>query len=466
LNFGSIVFIFGFLPIVFLLHLAIPNIRVKNVILMIASLFFYAWGEPLYVFLMIVSVFLNWLLSKFIAEKENHKKIFAAIAVILNIGMLIGFKYLGFIAEAINLIPYVSVPVPQIHLPIGISFFTFQILSYVIDVYRDKSVYQKSFFTVLLYISFFTQLIAGPIVKYHDINEQFSSRKVTVDGVSKGIRRFIIGLSKKLLLADILAFAVDGIFAEELGLISGYCAWLGAIFYIFQIYFDFSGYSDMAIGLASMFGFDLLENFNYPYISKSITEFWRRWHISLSTWFKEYLYIPLGGNRKGTARTYINLFIVFLATGIWHGANFTFLLWGLYNGILIVLERCKVINIKSKILSHIFLIFAVIIGFVLFRADTVGDAFTYIARMFTPAAYTIGGADVLAYLNPYFILTFIAAIVCSMPLLQRIKSTENTHPKLFKVLDCMSYILSLALFAVCFGTLAMNSYSPFIYFRF
>jgi alginate O-acetyltransferase complex protein AlgI len=319
---------------------------------------------------------------------------------------------------------------------------------------------------MLLYVTFFPQLIAGPIVKYHDINMQMDERRVTIDGVAGGIRRFIIGLSKKLILADTSALVVDSIFAMNADEISGYCAWLGAILYIFQIYFDFSGYSDMAIGLAKMFGFDLLENFNYPYISKSITEFWRRWHISLSTWFREYLYIPLGGNRKGNFRTFINLFLVFIATGIWHGANFTFLIWGIYNGVLIVLERCKFINIKNRVFSHIYTIFAVIIGFVIFRADNLKFAVSFIIRMFSVEAFSLGGADALEFMTPYFIFIIICSIIACIPVLSKIKQLKEKNEKLYKFLDNCSYIVAFLLFVICFGVLASNSYSPFIYFRF
>ncbi len=464
MNFSSIIFVFGFLPAEFLLHTIIPNIKIKNYFLAIASLFFYAWGEPIHIILMIVSVFINWLLSAFIARKDKCK-IFIVIAVIVNIGLLTVFKYSGFIVESINLLG-TDLPVPEIHLPIGISFYTFQAMSYVIDVYRDKTTFQKSFIATLLYIVFFPQLIAGPIVKYHDINKQLSDRRVTIDGVSSGIRRFIIGLSKKLLLADVAALTVDTIFASDTAEISGFCAWTGAIFYIFQIYFDFSGYSDMAIGLAKMFGFDLLENFNYPYISKSITEFWRRWHISLSTWFREYLYIPLGGNRKGTLRTYINLFIVFLATGIWHGANFTFLVWGIYNGILMILERCKVIKIKNRVISHIYTLIAVTVGFVIFRADSIGYAICYLSRMVIPSAFTNGGADALEFFNPYFIVSAIAMVIGCIAIVPKLKEHEEKKTKIGKILSPVSYVASLVLFLICFGVLASNSYSPFIYFRF
>ena len=310
--FSSATFLFLFLPVVFLLHLALPSIKVKNILLTAASLLFYAWGEGLYVLLMIISVFINWIAGLLIAKYDRFAKLVTALSVVLNIGMLFVYKYAGFFVQTINLIPGINLPEISIRLPLGISFFTFQVLSYVIDVYRDRSMVNKSYFSTLLYISFFPQLIAGPIVKYHDVNLQIENRTLNADILSQGIRRFIIGLSKKLLIADVTAAVVDDVFAMQVSEISGLCAWLGAVLYIFQIYFDFSGYSDMAIGLGKMFGFEFKENFNYPYTALGIRGFWRKWHISLSTWFREYLYIPLGGNRKGGVRTYINLFIVFL----------------------------------------------------------------------------------------------------------------------------------------------------------
>ena len=465
--FSSAAFLFLFLPVFFLLHLVIPNIKVKNAILVIASLLFYAWGEGLYVLLMIISVFINWVAGLLIVRFERYAKVVTTLSVIINIGMLFVYKYAGFFVESINLILGIKLPAVSIRLPLGISFFTFQVLSYVIDVYRNHSMVNKSYFSTLLYISFFPQLIAGPIVKYHDVNLQIENRCVTVDSAASGMRRFIIGLSKKLLIADVTAAVVDSVFALETSEISGLCAWLGALLYIFQIYFDFSGYSDMAIGLGRMFGFEFKENFNYPYISLGIRDFWRRWHISLSTWFREYLYIPLGGNRKGIFRTYLNLFTVFLATGIWHGANFTFIVWGIYNGILIVLERAGIIKIRSKILNHVYTLLAITVGFVIFRADTLSYAFDYIIRMFNPKAYFDGFADALSYCTPYLIFTVLAAIILSMPVLSLLKSRVNRlSPKAITVIRGITYPACILLLLACIMVLAANTYSPFIYFRF
>ena len=465
--FSSATFLFLFLPVVFLLHLVLPGIKIKNILLTAASLLFYAWGEGLYVLLMIISVFINWIAGLLIAKYDRFAKLVTALSVVLNIGMLFVYKYAGFFVQTINLIPGINLPEISIRLPLGISFFTFQVLSYVIDVYRDRSMVNKSYFSTLLYISFFPQLIAGPIVKYHDVNLQIENRTLNADIVSQGIRRFIIGLSKKLLIADVTAAVVDDVFAMQVSEISGLCAWLGAVLYIFQIYFDFSGYSDMAIGLGKMFGFDFKENFNYPYTALGIRDFWRKWHISLSTWFREYLYIPLGGNRKGGVRTYINLFIVFLATGFWHGANFTFIVWGIYNGLLIVAERAGFIKIKNKVLNHIYTVFAVIIGFVIFRADTLTYAFSYIARMFTPAAFTNGFADALSYCTPYLIFTAVVALVLCMPVLNLLKQkTEKLPAKAAMAVKGATYPLCLILLLACIMVLAANTYSPFIYFRF
>lgn len=464
--FSSVPFLFLFLPIVFVLHLVLRNRKLQNALLILASLLFYAWGEKLYVLLMIASVFINWLGGLLIARFETRAKLITALAVVFNIGMLFAFKYVGLFVQTLSLLPGVDLPSVSVHLPIGISFFTFQALSYVIDVYRDRSLVQKSFFSMLLYISFFPQLIAGPIVKYHDIQAQLQDRQVTLPEVSVGIRRFMIGLSKKLLIADVMALTVDTIFAAAPGSLSGLCAWLGAICYLFQIYFDFSGYSDMAIGLGKMFGFTFKENFRYPYAALGIRDFWRRWHISLSTWFREYLYIPLGGNRKGNRRTYLNLLIVFASTGLWHGANFTFLVWGLYHGLLLVLERTGFLHIRNKALNHFYTLFAVLIGFVIFRADNLAYALEYLARMFTPSAFTGGFADALQYLTPYFIFTLVIAALACLPVLPSLQNRLAASPKAGSLFRAVSYPLCMALFLLCIMVLASNSYSPFIYFRF
>ena len=332
--FSSTIFLFSFLPVVFLLHLILPGMKAKNLLLIVASLVFYAFGEPYYVAVMFLSALVNYGLGRLAGSGRGAGKGAVGAAVVFNIGLIGIFKYADFVMESINQVLHTDLPLPGIPLPVGISFFTFQALSYVIDAYRDRDAASKSFIQVLLYISFFPQLVAGPIIKYNDIREELVSRTVCGEEAAAGIRRFICGMAKKLLIANVMGGVADYVF--ELQDVNVALAWLGGVAYVFQIYFDFSGYSDMAIGLGRMFGFHYKENFNYPYVSASIKEFWRRWHISLSSWFRDYLYIPLGGNRKGELRTWINKYIVFFATGLWHGANWTFVLWGLIHGTISV----------------------------------------------------------------------------------------------------------------------------------
>lgn len=322
--FSSMVFLCVFLPAAFCLHLLLPGMRAKNFLLVVASLVFYAYGEPIYVILLVASSAGNYILARLTGECPKIRKLTMTLAVVINLGLLVIFKYSGFLVETFNSVTGAGIPVPHVRMPIGISFFTFQALSYVIDVYRGDASVQKNFGKVLLYISFFPQLIAGPIVKYHDVEAEINNRKQTPEEIGKGIRRFIAGLSKKILIANTMGLVADNLFGAAATGITGPGAWLGAVSYMLQIYFDFSGYSDMALGLGMMFGFHFHENFDYPYISASIREFWRRWHMSLSGWFKEYLYIPLGGNRRGKFRTVVNKMIVFVCTGIWHGASLIF----------------------------------------------------------------------------------------------------------------------------------------------
>ena len=329
--FSSLVFLWIFLPVIIILYYVIDE-KYKNIFLLLGSLFFYAWGEPIYIFLMIFSIVVNWSIGLLIEKYQFQKKIFLIVSILFNVALLGYFKYFNFFIDIINQMLHLGIEYKSIKLPIGISFFTFQILSYIIDLYRGEYKAQKSFVKLALYISFFPQLIAGPIVKYKDINEQLACRMHTLEKTAQGVRRFIYGLGKKVIIANTVAECVDYIYGLEYMELTGLLAWIAAILYTLQIYFDFSGYSDMAIGLGKMFGFEFQENFRYPYLSGSIQEFWQRWHISLGTWFKEYLYIPLGGNRKGKVCTYMNLTIVFLAPGLWHGANYNIILWGLYQG--------------------------------------------------------------------------------------------------------------------------------------
>lgn len=382
--FSSLTFLCIFLPVVLALYYLLPTLRIRNVLLIIVSLLFYAYGEPVYVLLMIASIIINYIFGRLLGtENKKKRQWILAIAVIINIGLLVVFKYLDMMVQTVNQLCGSEIPLAGLALPIGISFFTFQALSYVIDVYRREVEPQKNLWNVMLYISFFPQLIAGPIVKYHDIQEQIDNRNTDVKEIAEGLRRFIIGLSKKVLISNTMAITADALFAAGTGELNILSAWIAAIAYMLQIYFDFSGYSDMAIGLGHMFGFRFLENFRYPYISANIQEFWRRWHISLSTWFKEYLYIPLGGNRKGKARTCLNKMIVFFSTGLWHGANWTFVLWGLWHGVFLLFEQVCPVKKLPKVLAHIYALLVVCVGFVMFRADTFGQGMFMIGTMFS-----------------------------------------------------------------------------------
>lgn len=474
--FSSLVFLCVFLPVIFLLYCIIPSLKVRNGLLIVASLLFYAYGEPIYVLLMIGSALVNYACARWISSCGNRKKLILILGIILNLGVLGVFKYTGFLVGSFNNIFQVQVPVPQIVLPIGISFYTFQALSYVIDVYAGRVAVQKNFWNVLLYISFFPQLIAGPIVKYRDINEAIENRKQDPEQIAQGMRRFICGLAKKVLLANTAGQVADIIFTAELSSLNILVAWLGAIAYLMQIYYDFSGYSDMAIGLGKLFGFQFRENFQYPYGASSIQDFWRRWHISLSTWFKEYLYIPLGGNRKGRARTCLNKLIVFFCTGLWHGANWTFVLWGLYHGCFLLLETYVPFTKKiPKVLSHLYALLVVCVGFVLFRADTIAQGFCFIGQMF--GGFQFSGQSMsllLQQLTPWFILMMIVAIIGAAPirpLADRIRaglygSSVALSSTKWKVVQIGLYVAAFLLLAWCIIRLSGSTYNPFIYFRF
>lgn len=472
--FSSLSFLFLFFPLTFLLYLVIPSWKWRNALLTAASLIFYAWGEPVYVLLLLFSVLVNWLLALVISRRENSGRGVAAAAVLLNIGLLVVFKYSGFLVQSLNALLRLSLPVPDIRLPIGISFFTFQTLSYVIDVYRDKSSVQVRFSRLLLYISFFPQLIAGPIVKYHDIKDQLETRPLSADDIAEGLKRFVYGLAKKVLLANAMAAVADMVFGLPGASLTAFSAWTGAVCYMLQIYFDFSGYSDMAIGLGRMFGFTFKENFRYPYAALGIKDFWRRWHISLSTWFKEYLYIPLGGNRKGKARMFLNQLIVFAATGLWHGANVTFLVWGLFHGLFLTLESGGAIPVKkasghvvSRFFVRVYTLLVVLIGFVIFRADTMTQAFSYLAAMFTGGQGSAADlAGVITFLTPWFLCVLAVACVTSFPLFPAAGERLCRSRTGARVYTGVSYAASLLLFALCVLSLAADTYNPFIYFRF
>lgn len=462
--FSSMVFLCVFLPAAFCLHLLLPGMRAKNFLLVVASLVFYAYGEPIYVILLVASSAGNYILARLTGECPKIRKLTMTLAVVINLGLLVIFKYSGFLVDTFNSVTGAGIPVPQVRMPIGISFFTFQALSYVIDVYRGDASVQKNFGKVLLYISFFPQLIAGPIVKYHDVEAEINNRKQTPEEIGKGIRRFIAGLSKKVLIANTMGLVADNLFGAAATGITGPGAWLGAVSYMLQIYFDFSGYSDMALGLGMMFGFHFHENFDYPYISASIREFWRRWHMSLSGWFNEYLYIPLGGNRRGKFRTVVNKMIVFVCTGIWHGASFNFLFWGIYHGFFLMLEeyipfiRKKGGKLKS-FFQHVYALLVVCVGFVFFRADTMKQGCFWIREMFTDFGWKASAMSLtLQQLTPVYLVTLAAALVAAVPV--------NSMLKKYKWYEGFTYVLSLAGFALCVLSLAGGTYNPFIYFRF
>ena len=472
--FSSIVFLWIFLPLVFIINLFMAG-RLSNIFLLSASLIFYAWGEPRLVLLMVISILVNWLAGKLIGKYVGYKEWILAGAVAIDLSLLGYFKYAGFLVNAVNaLAGRALIPVPEIRLPIGISFFTFQAISYVVDVYRGETQAQDRLVNTALYISFFPQLIAGPIVRYHDINLQLENRRITWEGVAAGFRRFVYGLSKKVLISNVLGACADQIYAMEPGKITGVMAWMAAICYMFQIYYDFSGYSDMAIGLGKMFGFDFPENFNYPCISHSVREFWRRWHISLSTWFKEYVYIPLGGNRKGQGRTYVNLLIVFFLTGLWHGAGWNFILWGLYHGFFLVIERMlssrKVAAadigtagaaIARKFVSFLYTFLVVNFGWVFFRTGT-GTAISLITRMLMPWCYGASGLSVWEFAD-YKTIFILVCAACGMGWFQNRISERKKEIWRFSLPETLWCTVMLIL---CIASIASDTYNPFIYFQF
>lgn len=494
--FSSMLFIWVFLVAVLCCYyfcLLIPfknpknKVIVKNAILLIASFIFYAWGGIYYLLIMIASILVNFFGGHLIETKfkeSKYRKLVLIITIALNLGILFFFKYFNMLVTAIESIMALdkgldvawnalismegtgALQIKKIVLPIGISFFTFQSMSYVIDLYLGKTKEQKNIFDFALYVSLFPQLIAGPIVKYKDIEDQIQNRVETFEDFAYGVKRFCYGLAKKVLISNLFAEIADKIWALETSTLGTAVAWLGIISYTIQIYFDFSGYSDMAIGLGYMFGFKFKENFNYPYTSLSIQEFWRRWHISLSTWFKEYVYIPLGGNRKGKARTYINLFIVFLLTGIWHGANFTFIVWGLYFGLFLILERAFLGEwLKKnpiKILNWLYMIIVVMVGWVFFRAENIFQAIEYLKQMFSFVEYD---NSILTYLSMETIYMLVIAIALA-GFVQRGLQSKYLKIKDNTVVVITDYVIQIGLLALCVLALIGGTYNPFIYFQF
>ena len=468
--FSSITFLFIFLPLTLLLYYLVP-FRMKNYVMLAASLIFYAWGEPVYIILMILSIILNYFCGQDIYEKRDNAramKMSLMFGVVMNLLILGFFKYYGLLMDTINAILPIDIPYRVLALPIGISFYTFQAMSYLIDVYRKEVKPQENVLYFALYISMFPQLIAGPIVRYIDIEEQLKERSINSTKFGEGAMYFIRGLAKKVVLANTFGSVYEQVAAMQMGSFSTLTAWVGAIAYAFQIYFDFGGYSDMAIGLGKMFGFEFLPNFNYPYIAKSITDFWRRWHISLSTWFREYVYIPLGGNRCTPSRHILNLLIVWMLTGLWHGAQWNFMFWGLYYGVILILEKylwgSKIEKLPSAV-QHIYAFVLVLFGWVFFFSPTLGYACQYLKVMFG-----IGAKGIFDKQGFFMIFTnwllIVIAILASAPrgykLLKKITGCWQSE-EVRAIVTCAVYI---AMFLLCIAFLVTETYNPFLYFRF
>jgi len=462
--FSSLVFLFAYLPITLLAYYLVPR-QGRNIFLFIVNLIFYGWGEPKLVLLMVFNIFFNyiggWLVDKYRADAKK-KKLFLILTCVLDIGILAVFKYTGMITETLNMLPFLNIPELQISLPIGISFYTFQTMSYVIDVYRDDAPVSKNFINFGTYVALFPQLIAGPIVRYRDVAEQLVNRRETLEMFTRGVKLFMVGLAKKVIIANTMGTLTTNIFAttDENGVVG---TWVGIIAYTFQIYFDFSGYSDMACGLGNMLGFEFLKNFNYPYIAKSITDFWRRWHISLSTWFKEYVYIPLGGNRKGVKRQILNLLIVWGLTGLWHGAAYNFVLWGLYYGLLLILEKFvlkKFLDRLPSFVQHIYTLFIVIIGWGLFYFTDVGQLGEFMADLFNFGNGICGNQAFNLIMSnlPMLIIAAVASTPLAAMLYNRFEHTRFMW--IPETLYCMGVL------AVSTASLVNQSYNPFLYFRF
>lgn len=478
--FSSPIFVFLFLPVVLGLYFVLPR-ALRNSLLLAASLLFYAWGESKFIAVLIFSIFFNHFSGRIIhaAGKTRRARCLLATAISVNIALLAAFKYGRFLmSDIVNPVLTLAGLQPLVpwsgHLPIGISFFTFHALSYLIDIYRGSAQAQRSLATTALYITLFPQLVAGPIVRYKDIAAQFVQRTVTLEDFAAGVKRFAIGLGKKMLIANSVAITADQVFALPSGQLDAPVAWLGIVCYTLQIYFDFSGYSDMAIGLARMFGFRFLENFNYPYISQSVQEFWRRWHISLSNWFRDYLYIPLGGNRGSETRTYANLVIVFFLCGLWHGASWTFVVWGLYHGAFLVFER---LGLGSRLASwprplrHVYTLLVVMVGWVLFRSDTLPQTGSVIAAMFGFASGATSPISATSYLSPGLVLAVLAGIIGSAPIpllwtraLAGRLGAVSTAPRMLASVVEGAWIM--AILVISLVQVAADTYSPFIYFRF
>lgn len=470
--FSNLFFIYLFLPLNLILYYAVPNKTWKNVVLLLFSLFFYSWGEPVWVFLLMLTAFLDYTWAKCIeyfnlTGQQRCKKIALIASLVFDLGMLGVFKYSGFVVENINLLTGLSLPVPQIALPIGISFYTFQTISYVLDVYRGQVAAQKRYYKYLMYLSSYHQLVAGPIVRYSDVAAEIENRTVSAQDFSEGITRFCLGLTKKVVVANVAGSLAGNYLDADLASLSVAGAWFGVLLYTLQIYYDFSAYSDMAIGLGRMFGFHYHQNFNYPYIAKSVTEFWRRWHISLSSFFRDYVYIPLGGKYR---HQIFNICVVWFLTGLWHGASWNFILWGVFYGVLLIVEKLGLLKVLEKIpsvFSHLYLLFLTLIGWTIFYTTDLGKLGGYFGVMFGLSGNALSDPQLsITFMNNLFWL--IAAVLFCMPITQLVKRWAQAQRSegVRAGISIVNAIMNVMLLFVCTAMLVGDSYNPFLYFRF
>lgn len=470
--FSNLFFIYLFLPLNLILYYAVPNKTWKNVVLLLFSLFFYSWGEPVWVFLLMLTAFLDYTWAKCIeyfnlTGQQHRKKIALIASLVFDLGMLGVFKYSGFVVENINLLTGLSLPVPQIALPIGISFYTFQTISYVLDVYRGQVAAQKRYYKYLMYLSSYHQLVAGPIVRYSDVAAEIENRTVSAQDFSEGITRFCLGLTKKVVVANVAGSLAGNYLDADLASLSVAGAWFGVLLYTLQIYYDFSAYSDMAIGLGRMFGFHYHQNFNYPYIAKSVTEFWRRWHISLSSFFRDYVYIPLGGKYR---HQIFNICVVWFLTGLWHGASWNFILWGVFYGALLIVEKLGLLKVLEKIpsvFSHLYLLFLTLIGWTIFYTTDLGKLGGYFGVMFGLSGNALSNPQLsITFMNNLFWL--IAAVLFCMPITQLVKRWAQAQRSegVRAGISIVNAIMNVMLLFVCTAMLVGDSYNPFLYFRF
>lgn len=470
--FSNLFFIYLFLPLNLILYYAVPNKTWKNVVLLLFSLFFYSWGEPVWVFLLMLTAFLDYTWAKCIeyfnlTGQQRRKKIALIASLVFDLGMLGVFKYSGFVVENINLLTGFSLPVPQIALPIGISFYTFQTISYVLDVYRGQVAAQKRYYKYLMYLSSYHQLVAGPIVRYSDVAAEIENRTVSAQDFSEGITRFCLGLTKKVVVANVAGSLAGNYLDADLASLSVAGAWFGVLLYTLQIYYDFSAYSDMAIGLGRMFGFHYHQNFNYPYIAKSVTEFWRRWHISLSSFFRDYVYIPLGGKYR---HQIFNICVVWFLTGLWHGASWNFILWGVFYGALLIVEKLGLLKVLEKIpsvFSHLYLLFLTLIGWTIFYTTDLGKLGGYFGVMFGLSGNALSDPQLsITFMNNLFWL--IAAVLFCMPITQLVKRWAQAQRSegVRAGISIVNAIMNVMLLFVCTAMLVGDSYNPFLYFRF